>query len=85
MSLFDKSVVNAGSVAVLRRQTAGSGRSFSVSGGVITARTEQLAESASELGGQRRVENEVGRTVDHYQNVGHGRRQPEINALPWRR
>ena len=49
------------------------------------AGAEQLTKRASKLGGQRRVEDEVGRTVDHHQQVGHGRGQPEVDLLPFAR
>jgi len=49
------------------------------------ASTEQLAERASKLGRQRRIEDEVRRTVDHHEHVRHSRRQPEIDRLPRRR
>jgi len=78
-------VASRGSGAVLRGSSSAWSSQFAVAFRVsaVAARAEQLTERASELGGQRRVEYEVRRTVDHHQRVGHGRRQPEIDLLPW--
>jgi len=78
-------VGSCGSGVVLSGSSSAWCSQFAVAFGVsaVAARAEQLMERASELGGERRVQYEVRRTVDHHQRVGHGRRQPEIDLLPW--
>lgn len=43
--------------------------------------TAQLRERESEFGRQRRVQHEVGRTVDDHQQIGDGRCQSKVDGL----